>query len=104
MAGISGSICGIPFSASRVVKFKHLDKSIAHIGPDFGDDTDKWSRGAMADSGVIIYCSPLDGNRGILKIDTNTDNVTELDRHLLTSCALAVDGCIYLCLLMLFAS
>ena len=76
------------------MKFKHLDKSIAHIEPDVGDDTGKWSRGAMADSGVI-YCSPLDGNRGILKIDTNTDNVPELDRNLLTSCALAVDGCIY---------
>ena len=36
----------------------------------------------MTDSGVI-YCPP-DGNRGILlKIDTNPDNVTELDRNLL---------------------
>ena len=58
-------------------------------------------RGAITDSG-IIYCPPYD-IRGILKIDTNTDNVTELDGNLLPerggwmwrSCAAALDGCIY---------
>ena len=60
-----------------------------------------WVSGAITDSGVI-YC-PHDDDRGILKIDTNTDNVTELDVNLLperggcmwSSCAAALDGCIY---------
>ena len=55
----------------------------------------------MTESGVI-YCPPFN-SRGILKIDTNTDNVTELDANLFpergwgmwVSCALALDGCIY---------
>ena len=52
-----------------------------------------------------MYCPPIASRgRGILKIDTNTDNVTELDINLLLerghnnmwkSCALALDGCIY---------
>ena len=81
---------------------------MTEIGPDFnfGDnfgDRVKWDRGAITDSG-IIYCPPVDSRRrGILKIDTNTDNVTELDRNLLpergndmwVSCAAALDGCIY---------
>ena len=61
----------------------------------------KWLSGAITDSGVI-YCVP-DAHRGILKIDTNTDNVTELDINLLPeergvmwrSRAVALDGCIY---------
>ena len=102
MAGLNGSIIyGIPARARRVVKFNPIDKSMTHIGPDFGDDEYKWMRGAMTDSG-IIYCVPR-SHRGILKIDTNTDNVTELDRNLLPelgnemwlSCAAAPDGCIY---------
>ena len=57
----------------------------------------------MTDGG-IIYCVPRSNiNRGILKIDTNTDNVTELHvdllpeqgRDLWYACALALDGCIY---------
>ena len=36
----------------------------------------------MTDSGVI-YCPPNHKDRGILKIDTNIDNVTELDANLL---------------------
>ena len=31
----------------------------------------------------VIYCPPCDEERGILKIDMNTNNVTELDRNLL---------------------
>ena len=66
----------------------------------------KWTSGAMTTSGVI-YCPPCNLIRGILNIDTNTDNVTELDRDLLpelrgvdegdmwTSCALTLDGCMY---------
>ena len=41
---------------------------------------------------------PVDSNRGILKIDTNTDTVTELDVQRYQgwrSCAAALDGCIY---------
>jgi hypothetical protein len=103
VAAPNGSIYGIPNHARRVAKFNPLDKSIAEIGPDFGDDGwGKWCGGAMTDSGVI-YCPLSDSDRGILKIDTNTDNVTELDANLLperghgmwASCALALDGCIY---------
>ena len=97
-----GSIYGIPSGAHRVAKFNPLDKPIAHIGPDFGDEDGKWIRGAMTENGVI-YCPPCDEHTGILKIDTNSDNVTELDANLLpedggcvmwASCAAAVDGCI----------
>ena len=56
----------------------------------------------MTDSSVI-YCPPYNTHRGILKIDTNTDNATVLDANLLPergyfmweSCAAALDGCIY---------
>ena len=57
----------------------------------------------MNDTG-IIYCPPEGYRRGILKIDTNTDDVTELEVNLLpeegdgdmwASCALAIDGCMY---------
>ena len=51
-----------------------------------------------------IYCPPNDSRHGILEIDTNTDNVIELDANLLPerggknmwiSCATAPDECIY---------
>ena len=101
VAGINGSLYGIPANARRVGKFNPIDKSMTHIGPDFGEGK-KWCKGAMADNG-IIYCAPWDEDRGILKIDTNTDTATELDRNLIpqrgidmwVSCALALDGCIY---------
>ena len=107
VAGVNGSIYGIPFRARRVAKLNPLDKSIAEIGPAFGEGI-KWHGGAMTDSGVI-YCPPYDNvpyseHYGILKIDTNTDNVTDLDVNLLpeegdhnmwASCAAALDGCIY---------
>ena len=104
VAGVDGSIYGIPYDAHQVVKFNPVDKSITHIGPDFGDDLAKWCKGAMAENG-IIYCVPF-FRRGILKIDTNTDTVTELDVNLLpeqgdpmvmmwTSCAAALDGFVY---------
>ena len=58
----------------------------------------------MTENGVI-YCPPRDEDFGILKIDTKTDVVTELDANLLPerrydcnlweSCAVALDGCIY---------
>ena len=54
---------------------------MTHIGPDLSDYDAKWDRGAITDSGVI-YCPPID-DRGILKIDTNTDDVTELNVNLL---------------------
>ena len=102
-AAANGSIYGIPKRARQVVKFDPVDKSKTHIGPDFGNGW-KWHRGAMTPSGVM-YCPPFDSHRrGILKIDTNTDNVTEFDVDLLpevggegmwVSCAVALDGCIY---------
>ena len=102
LAGNNGSIYGIPATARRVVKFNLLDKSMIHIGPDLGDDRWKWRRGAITDGG-IIYCIPFYCFHGILKIDTNTDTVTELDRNLpperggfmWNSCATALDGCVY---------
>ena len=56
----------------------------------------------MADNS-IIYCPPCNPRRGILKIDTNTDDVTELDvnlfpergYHMWESCAATLDGFIY---------
>ena len=62
----------------------------------------KWNEGAMTESG-IIYCPPYGSRRGILKIDTNADTVTVLNRNLQPepagskwfSCAAALDGCIY---------
>ena len=110
LAAPNGSVYGIPSHARRVSKFNPVDKSITYIGPDLGNDEWKWRRGAITESG-IIYCIPVDSGRrriyssrhGILKIDTNTDNVTELDANLLPergvwmwlSCAAALDGCIY---------
>ena len=104
-AAPNGSIYGIPcFSvARRVVKFNPIDKSITFIGPDLRDHVDviQWSKGAMTNSGVI-YC-PHYWHFGILKIDTSDDTVTVLDVNLLsnrgneiwTSCAVALDGCVY---------
>ena len=116
VAAANGFLYGIPCSARQVAKFNPVDKSITHIGPDFGDNGENEPqfmfglRGAITDSG-IIYCPPhlyCDSHRrGILKIDTNTDNVTELDVDLLPerghymwdscwhSCAAALDGCMY---------
>ena len=102
LAAPNGSHYGIPFQARRVAKFNPVDKSFTEIGPDFGDGR-KWERGAITDNG-IIYCVSSDSNRGILKIDTNTDTALELDVNLLpergdgsmwVSCAAALDGCIY---------
>jgi len=100
VAGNNGYLYGIPYSARRVIKFNPVDKSMTYIGPDFGNRV-KWCNGAMTGNGVI-YCVPC-FLRGILKIDTNTDTVTELDRNLLPeqavgaweSCAAALDGCVY---------
>ena len=86
-------------NARQVAKFNPVDVSITHIGPDFGDDKHKWWGGTMTGSG-IIYCPPCDIERGILKIDTNTDTATALNVNLLPergyymweSCALALDG------------
>ena len=73
LAAPNGSVYGIPH-ARRVAKFNPIDKSMTHIGPEFGGGFN-WMRGAMTDNG-IIYCLSRDGRRGILKIDTNTDDAT----------------------------
>ena len=105
MAAPNGSLYGIPCNTGRVLKFNPVDKSITHIGPDFGNGH-WWYRGAMTISG-IIYCPPCDfDDHGIRKIDTNTNTVTVLNRNLLflpeqdtdmmwMSCAAAIDGCVY---------
>ena len=100
--GRNGYLYGIPAFARRVGKFNPVDKSLTLIGPDLGRGC-KWIEGAITDGGVI-YCVP-DHSRvnGILKIETNTDTVTELDGNLIperahnnhVSCATALDGCIY---------
>ena len=105
LAAPNDSVYGTPSRAGRVVKFNPIDKSMTDIGPDFVDGWNSyhWYEAAMADNGVI-YCPPCHFRRGILKIDTNTDNVTELDRNLLpeqgdgmwASCAAALDGWMYL--------
>ena len=77
VAAANGYLYGIPYGARRVIKFNPVEKSITHIGPDFGLGW-KWSKGAITDSG-IIYSLPNVSHRGILKIDTNTNTVTELD-------------------------
>ena len=109
LAAPNGCLYGTPCFARRVAKFNPVDKFMTFIGPDFGDGVKCWQSGAINDSGVI-YCIPQRArDRGILKIDTNTDNVTELDKNLLPerghnmmwsygmwkSCAAALDGCIY---------
>ena len=104
LAAPNGFVYGIPANARRVVKFNPVDKSMTDIGPDFGTHGWKWWGGAITGSGIIYCSTPFNLNGGILKIDTNTDNVTELDFNLLPeegeggmwrSCALALDGCIY---------
>ena len=104
VAAANGSVYGIPHEARKVVKFNPVDESMTRIGPDLGDDDFKWSRGAITKNG-IIYCPPCFEDYGVLKIDTNTDNVTELDVNLLPeicdegrmwlSCDVAPDGCVY---------
>ena len=80
--GRNGYLYGIPAFARRVGKFNPVDKSLTLIGPDLGRGC-KWIEGAITDGGVI-YCVP-DHSRvnGILKIETNTDTVTELDGNLI---------------------
>ena len=74
LAAPKGFAYGIPYSARRVAKFNPVDNTMTLIAPDLGIGY-KWN-GAMTGSG-IIYCVPIDFNRrGILKIDTITDNVT----------------------------
>ena len=63
LAAPNGSVYGIPLAARRVSKFNPVDKSITEIGPDFGNDECKWSKGAITDSG-IIYCVPY-GDHGM---------------------------------------
>ena len=97
LAAPNSFLYGIPLRARIDV----IDKSMTHIGPDLGDSERKWWNGAMNDTGVI-YCPRSYSERGILKIDTNTDTVTELNANLLPeqgasmwdSCAAALDGCI----------
>ena len=61
----------------------------------------------MAENGINhLLCSILRSayRHGVLKIDTNTDTVIELDAHLLpeqgrcvcVSCVTAIDGCIHI--------
>ena len=91
-----------PGEARQVIKFNPVEKSFTDIGPDFSEGL-KWSRGTISQSS-FIYCPPVDFDHGILKIDTNTDTVTELDVNLLpergdyrwrSCCAATLDGCIY---------
>ena len=72
-------VYGIPLTANRDLKFNPTDKSSAPIEPDLGDRY-KYDGGTEDEKGCI-YCTPHDcwNTRGMLKIETNTDNVTILD-------------------------
>jgi hypothetical protein len=99
--GGDGFLYGIPSSARRVVKFNLLDKSLTEIGPDLGDDGEKWKCGVLANTGSI-YCAPYCADH-ILKIDTIQGTVETLDDvevpetggELWQSGALATDNNIY---------
>ena len=114
LAAPNGSLYGMPYYNRRVVKFNPEDKSMTEIGPVFIDldaSDGKWKQGVMTDTGVIYSFPSGFGSwydRGILKIDTNTDDVTEDGIHpypedaphedgdaMWLSCAVALDGCIY---------
>ena len=80
VAAPNGSIYGILSRARRVAN------STPSINPSLKSDltlvmeasASGLFRGAMTNNGVV-YCPPNHKDRGILKIDTNIDNVTELD-------------------------
>ncbi len=92
----------IPHNARRVVKFDSVTKTLAEIGPDFGDGGYKWMSGALAASDGCIYCPPLRA-RCILRINTLNDEVEELqDVELPENCdwawnsaTVAYDNCLY---------
>ena len=96
LAAPNGYLYGISeIDTRQVAKFNPIDKSMTRIGSDLGSGRTKWHKGAMTGSG-IIYCPPIGSLRGILKMYTNTDTVTELELWgLWESCAAALDGCIY---------
>jgi hypothetical protein len=99
--GEDGFFYGIPCDARRVVKFNPVDKSFTEIGPDLGDDEDKWMCGVRSNNGRI-YCAPYEADH-ILKIDTIQGTVETLDNvklpetgmWLWQSGALATDNNIY---------
>ena len=87
--GKNGFFYGIPAHAHRVVKFNPLDKSLAKIGPDFGNRRHKWQCGVQANN-VSIYCAPFNAEH-ILKIDTNDGTV---EKHsTISSCQRPVGAC-----------
>ena len=52
------------------------------VGGDFEDDSvGKWSRGCMAQDGIIIYCLPSDANR-ILAIDPSKEYIVSLKNNM----------------------
>jgi hypothetical protein len=99
--GKDGFFYGIPCNARRVVKFNPIDKSFTAIGPDLGEDRNKWMCGVLANTGSI-YCAPYYADH-ILKINTNDGTVETLDdvelpetgHFLWESGALAHDNTIY---------
>jgi hypothetical protein len=99
--GGDGFLYGIPFNATRVVKFNPLDKSLTEIGPDLREGKYKWKCGVRANTGSI-YCAPYCADH-ILQIDTIQGTVETLDNvelpetgdFLWESGALATDNNIY---------
>ena len=102
---VNGSLYGVPDQARQEANLIQSTNHSLTLDLTLVTETrNKWYRGTMTDSGVI-YCSPQNRRRGIIKIDTNTDMIAELTANLhpeqggcmWISCAtaLARDECIY---------
>lgn len=100
--GGNGYLYGIPSRARRVLQLHVEDNSIQEIGPDLGDEWNKFHRGIKAENGSI-YCISSDA-MCFLKITPRESQVAEVIvikydhtpwEYCWTEGALAKDGCIY---------
>jgi len=70
----NGSIYGIPYHATQVLKFDPIERQTTLIGGSVGDTQDKWSGGVLGQDG-FIYGVPYRTN-SILRIDPNSDTTS----------------------------
>ena len=77
LAAPNGSLYGIPLRAGRVAKFNPVDKSMTHIGPNFGAGA-KWNRGAMTDSGIILHVTIVVAFSRLTRILTMSQSSIEI--------------------------
>ena len=75
--GGNGCLYGIPRNARQVVEFKVEDKSMKSIGPDLGNQWNKYFNGVKADNGSI-YCLPTFRCNHFLKITPKRGEDTEV--------------------------